>query len=242
MLKFAIMQLLWDFKQGDSQGSKLYTYRYDERLQLLAFSPEGQLVFHRIINLAPDDYESKIAAELGCKTAVNAAYHSQYHLTPSAFSGTFHPAQGKPENCVHCNAEIDFCYSGALPLALAHYHIAAERCRFFPNYVLCHVHQGQVTVAAFQAGQLLLLNTYPAGNEAEALYFSLAAVKKAGIEADKIRLEIMAEEHVAHIHLDLFGRFCHDTALCPLELPYADDEFPPGADISALLYRLARCV
>lgn len=235
------MQMLWDYKQGHAGEARLYICKGNELCQMMAFDVSGNMVFHRIFKNSPHDTIEKEIELIGAERVIYLSQHPYYALTPAAFRNSFHPEWGEANKTLPVNAEVSFSYIHELPLSYPLYHIAQPRSAVFYHYVLCHVFDSQVTVAAFSGGQLLLLNTFPAGNEAEALYFALAPLKKAGIDTENARIELMAEEHLAHIHLNLFSRFCQDTAMCPLDLPYESGQFPPGADISALLYQLPQC-
>lgn len=233
--------MLWDYKQGHAGVIRLYICKGNELSQMMAFDESGSMVFHRIYKDSTEDSIVKEIAQSGADRVLYLGQHPYYALTPAAFMNSYHPEWGAPEKKLTVNAEISFSYIHELPLSYPLYRIAQPRSAVFYHYVLCHVFDSQVTVAAFSGGQLLMLNTFPAGNEAEALYFALAPLKKAGIETENARIELMAEEHLAHIHLNLFSRFCQDVAMCPLDLPYESGQFPPGADISALLYQLPQC-
>lgn len=238
------MQLLWDHKDGSATGQTLYRYKGGEVSHYMAFAPDGRMVFHRMINQEPEGNTGEIMQETGCNGLVQLQYDIPFQLVPAAFSGAAVPGLPGLLSCHPVLSDYKLCHSGwpDIPMALPFFARATARAAAYKDYVLIHVHQESALVAFFRDGKPALFNAFPAANEAEALYFATAPVKKAGMNPAAMRIEIMAEEHAAHTLLQMFRRFLHDVAYCPVELPYALGQLPPYADIASLMHTLPQCV
>lgn len=237
------MQLLWDFREGQPAGCRLFQFHGAGVGHFMGFSDSGDMVFHRMVNMPDPSYTDAVKAELSPSAFFELSFSTPFRLVPAAFQGAPVPELGEETTCRKAGEEWLICQppSHTIPMALPFFQRAQARCRGFARYVLIHVHDGNIMVAAFIQGKPLLLNLFPAGNEAEALYFATAAIKKAGLDTAETRIEIMAEEHASHALLQLFRRFIKDVAYCPAELPYSLGQMPPHADIASLMHILPQC-
>lgn len=237
------MQLLWDFREGQPAGCRLFHFHGAGVGHYMGFNDSGSMVFHRMVNMPSADYTDEIISELNPSQVTWLAFDLPFRLIPPAFLGAPVPEIGEEKICRKAGDDWLICQpaSQAISMALPFFHRAQTRCRGFARYVLIHVHDGNIMVAAFNQAKPLLLNLFPAGNEAEALYFATAAIKKAGYDTADARVEIMAEEHASHALLQLFKRFIRDVAYCPAELPYSLGQMPPHADIASLMHILPQC-
>ena len=235
MLKFAVMQLRWEFRKDESMGVQRYRYQYAGLRHDAAFTAEGEPVLHLISETQATDDSHFLGYELSTEI--------DYAILPEAFQQAEHPTLKEPLSRLSLEGGylIAFPEGHILPAALPLYIIAFEHAKTKNHFVLIHVMGKKVTVAAFSEQKPLLINTFPAGNEAEALYFALGPFKRAGIAVNEVEVEVLSDSAIQAPLLDLFGRFLANVKPCPFSLPYEVGQYPPHADISLLLFTLPQC-
>ena len=238
MLKFALMQLLCDFRRNESTAVQRFRYSDTELRHEMAFDANGDMVLHQIsaIRTTANREEEAFSGYV-----LDSSFG--YALVPDVFQSAEHPALTGPLQ--HIAVEGGFVLTAAkgktIPAALPLYRLAHEQAKGKSHHVLVHVHEHRVTVAAFSDQKPLLLNTFPAGNEAEALYFTLAPFKRAGISISEVTVSVLADATTHANLLQQFGRFIPHVKPFTITLPYEVGQYPPHADISLLLYTLSQC-
>lgn len=232
MLKFALMQLHWEYRRDESTALQRFWYSESGLLHEMAFNAEGEMVLHLIS-------ESSRGAQAGYSLSPETVFA----LLPEAFQHADYPNLSGPlkKVTVEGGYVIAFEDGKALPTALPLFTIGYEQAKVKNHYVLIHVAGNSVTVAAFAGQKPLLLNTFPAGNEAEALYFALGPFKRAGLAIADLEVAVLADTNRQAPLLQLFGRFIPDVKPFPVSLPYEVGQYPPHADISMLLFTLSQC-
>ncbi len=233
MLKFALMQLRWEYRKDESMAVQRFRYHDAGLLHEMAFSGDGELVLHLIAETST--YPGDSVCRLSSQTA--------FALLPEVFQNAEHPALSCPLRKVSVEGGYVIAFEGSdtIPTALPLYAVAYEHSKGKNHYVLIHVTGKRATVAAFSDQKPLLLNTFHAGNEAEALYFALGPFKRAGINMADVEVAVLADSTAQAPLLQLFGRFLEDVNPFPVSLPYEVGQYPPHADISVLLFTLSQC-
>ncbi|MFM7764953.1 MAG: DUF3822 family protein [Sphingomonadales bacterium] len=235
MLKFAVMQLRWEFRKDESTAVQRFRYQESGLRHDVAFNAEGGPVLHLIS-------ETRTAADSdfnGYEMSTEIAYA----ILPEVFQWAEHPTLKEPLSRIVLEGGyvVAFPEGQIVPSALPLYTIAFEHAKTKNHFVLIHVVGKKVTVAAFSEQKPLLINTFPAGNEAEALYFALGPFKRAGIAVNEVEVEVLCDSAIQASLLQLFGRFLANVKPCPVSLPYEVGQYPPHADISLLLFTLPQC-
>lgn len=237
MLKFALMQLLWDFRRNESTAMQRFLYQHAELRHEMAFDANGEMVLHQISAQKTTENREDVFSGYELNSSLG------YALVPDVFQNAEHPALMRPLQ--HIKMDGGFVLTVAegkrIPAALPLYRLAQEKAKGNSHYVLVHVCDQRITVAAFSEQKPLLLNTFPAGNEAEALYFALAPFKRAGISIADVAVSVLADATAHATLLQQFGRFIPHVKPFSIVLPYEVGQYPPHADISLLLYTLSQC-
>lgn len=243
MLKFAPMQLLWEHREGQQAGSTLYHYFDGTIGHYMAFNLAGEMVFHRMLNQVEASHAEVVQQEIGASRLLHLSMQTPFKAVPPAFKNSPIPELSQNTVCVDMNQDLCMCFNSGDPVsfALPFYLMSYHRHKLFDNYALTLVHGGKAMVAVYAGEQMLLLNAFSKANEAEVLYFTVAALKKAGIGVQSARVELLAEEHESHVLLELFRRFLNNAAYCPANLPYSLDQFPPQAHIAAIMHLMPQC-
>ncbi len=238
MLKFAQMHRYWDFRKNEGTAVQWYWYEHDHKKHVMAFDAESELVLHQISGIT-----AAVAAEKATNEGVALTFDAAYALVPDVFQDADYPGLSGPVQKIPVEGgyNIVFPEGTDFPAAMPLYRLAFEAAKTTPHFVLVHVHNQQVTVAAFSEQKPLLLNTFPAGNEAEALYFALAPFKRAGISTTDIAISVLSDSTALPGLLQQFGRFVPQVKPFHFSLPYPVDQYPPHADISLLLFTLSQC-
>ena len=233
MLKFAKMQLHWEFRKDASTAVQRFRYENEGLRHDVAFNAEGEPVLHLI---AETNEESPFQG-------YEMSSELPYTILPEAFQQADHPTLKDPLSKIPLEGGyiLAFPQGRIIPAALPLYTIALGHAKTKNHFVLIHVAGKKVTVAAFSEQKPLLINTFPAGNEAEALYFALGPFKRAGIAVTEVEIEILSDSAIQTPLLQLFGRFLSNVKPCAISLPYEVGQFPPHADISLLLFTLPQC-
>jgi hypothetical protein len=237
MLKFALMQLRWEYRKDESTAVQRFRYRDSGLQHEMAFNAEGEMVLHLIA-----ETPVSVAADTAFQ-GVDLSVEVPYVLLPEVFRHADHPGLSGTLSKVSVEGGYVVAFEGSnpIPTALPLYTVAYEQSKGKNHYVLIHVTGKRVTVAAFSDQKPLLLNTFPAGNEAEALYFALGPFKRAGIDMADVEVAVLSDSAAQAPLLQLFGRFLEDVKPCPVSLPYEVGQYPPHADISLLLFTLSQC-
>ncbi|MBM3399282.1 MAG: DUF3822 family protein [Bacteroidetes bacterium] len=235
MLKFAVMQLRWEFRKDESTAVQRFRYQDAGLRHDVAFNAEGEPVLHLISEIQASADSGFQDYELSTGIA--------YAILPGVFEHADHPTLKEPliRIALQGGYVMAFPKGHVIPTALPLYAIAFEHAGTKNHFVLIHVAGKKVTVAAFSGQKPLLINTFPAGNEAEALYFALGPFKRAGIAVSEVEVEILSDSNLQAPLLQLFGRFLVNVKPCPVSLPYEVGQYPPHADISLLLFTLSQC-
>jgi hypothetical protein len=237
LLKFALMQLHWEFRKDETTAVHRFWYQESGVLHEMAFNLEGEMVLHRIAD------NRLSAADNAVTKGFRLSPEIPYALIPEAFQDAQTPEAAVSLRKIQVEGGycIVFEDGNTLPVALPLFVIGQGMCKGKNHFVLLHVAQKKVTVAAFSEQKPLLLNTFPAGNEAEALYFALAPFQRAGIAETEVDVAILADKESQASLMQLFERFTGRVSPCPVALPYQVGEYPPFADISLLLFTLFSC-
>lgn len=238
MLKFALMQRFWDFRKNEGTAVQWFQYEHGQKKHVMAFDADGEMVVHLISGTAADE-----TAEKSHNEAVTLNFDAAYTLVPDVFQDAYYAGLSEPMQKIPVEGGfVLLCGEGqSIPAALPLFRLAFEAAKTTPHFALVHVHAQQVTVAAFSEQKPLLLNTFPAGNEAEALYFTLAPFKRAGISSTDMVLSVLSDATALPGLLQQFGRFVPQVKPFQFSLPYPVDQYPPHADISLLLFTLSQC-
>ena len=237
------MQLLWEHREGLQADSILYHFHDGVVGHYMAFNSAGDMAFHRMLNQVEAVHAESVMHEIGASKLVQLSLNTIFKAVPPIFKTSPVPELSEKVVCTDLTPELSICSNAgefvslALPFSLmAHY-----RRSHFDHFVLVFVHNATALISVYVGEQLLLLNSFPVANEAEVLYFAVAALKKAGINIQNARVELLAEEHASHTIIELFRRFLNNTAYCPINLPYSLDQLPPQAHIAALMHLMPQC-
>jgi len=196
----------------------------------VAFNAEGEPVLHLISEIQASADSGFQDYELSTGIA--------YAILPGVFEHADHPTLKEPliRIALQGGYVMAFPKGHVIPTALPLYAIAFEHAGTKNHFVLIHVAGKKVTVAAFSGQKPLLINTFPAGNEAEALYFALGPFKRAGIAVSEVEVEILSDSNLQAPLLQLFGRFLVNVKPCPPDNTHPTPTFPccclpcPNAD------------
>ncbi len=238
MLKFALMQLRWEYKKDESTAVRRFRWQEAGITHEMAFNAEGEMVLHLI-----GESRRSEDTDMGAFSGYEMRADIPFALLPAAFQQAEHPTIKEPCQKVPVDGGyvVVFPAGSIVPAALPLFTIGMQQAKTKDHCVLIHIAGKQVTVAAFSEQKPLLLNTFPAGNEAEALYFAISPFKRAGIAVSDVEVEVLTDADRQGPLLQLFGRFLAQVKPCSVSLPYEVGQYPPHADISLLLYTLSRC-
>lgn len=238
MLKFALMQLRWEYRKDESTAVQRFRWQESGLTHEMAFNAEGAMVLH-LIGESGRFEDTRSAALSGYEMRAD----TPFAMLPAAFQQAEHPTIKEPCHKVPVEGGyvIVFPEGNVIPAALPLFAAGMQTAKAKNHYVLIHLAGKQVTVAAFSEQKPLLLNTFPAGNEAEALYFTVSPFKRAGIAISDVEVEVLTDADRQGPIMQLFGRFLAQVRPCSVSLPYEVGQYPPHADISLLLYTLSQC-
>jgi hypothetical protein len=229
---------LWEFKNSAITGpQKLVHYFSAGIFQALACQATGELGLHIIEENAVNARDLLSDAE-----AVEIKMDTHFALVPKPFRDTAIPGFNgnsiiqKLDDTTYIRFEGN---SGDAHIAIPLYFEAKKRAALKANYLLAFLHGDHCFVLFFRNGALELSNAYPVSNEAEVLYYCMAAVKKAAVDVRNMHFDILGNQ--TKDLLQVFGRFGGNAKNLQLELPYPTGEYPPFAAESFLLYQYLLC-
>ncbi len=242
------MTRFWESRKTSTlPGSRLAHYYHGGILYALALDAAGDISLHLIEENENPNCAENLIAETGCTNAGEMLFDVPFVLVPEAFEKS--RFEGFPgldvlsftvEKGMHLQIAADGgrkCFHAAIPL----YHIAKKNAEAYEYFVYTAVLQNHCLVHFFRNGKCELANVFPARNESEVLYFSVAPIKKAGLNVDQVRFEFLAEADETTRILKTADRFLPHASISRIELPYPAGEYPPYAHIAFLLYQFLQC-
>jgi hypothetical protein len=249
MWNFAIEleRLLWEYRQARrAENGLMLHYHKDLISQWMIFDVQGTLILHMILEKAAIASTNNLAKSYGITKVVEVISESPFYLLPESFADAQIPmAELEVKRCrTKDNKTFAFEFGEtqlACHMAMSLSELAIKRSLLYDNYILSFIQSDMVTVFFFSGKELLLANNYPAENEAAALYFTLAPIKKAGLDVENTKIEILGNENFLPSYIATFKRFISDMTVLVPELPYQTEELPPYAAEASLIYGLATC-
>ena len=249
-LNFALMaERLWNYKSGTPEGNQtLYYFQSKGHSQAMAFDQEGNLKFHCIESTSEPGWVNRILEETGLKEAFRMQIEEPFLLSPKAFRtstlnvGSENGSEVLLSSGLYLKLDTPLENTSHGVAALLSFGQTRSKQSNFTDYVLLMNHGRTLILLLFHQGTLHLANSYPVSNEAEMLYFAVAAAKSAGVSVDKLEVEMVADTGVMPAVKKTFDRFLPHFKEAPLQLPYEDGAFPPFLAETWLLYQFSKCV
>lgn len=242
------MTRFWENRKSSNLENTRLVYCSEQGIQqLLAIDSATEIVFHIIEDGANDRTIQDIIIQTGCINAGKMLISNPFLLLPEAFENTqFEGLESNQTITTTIEKGIclrfeklpnEKCFHAIIPL----YFIAKTEAEKHTNFVYTCTLNGHSLVLFFRNGKCELANVFETKNEAEVMYFSVAPIKKAGLNVDQVRFEFLSDVSEARNILKAADRFLPNAGIARLELPYQAGEYPPHAVVSFLLYQYLLC-
>lgn len=237
---------LWQHRAAGTPS--LWVFLKDhERFNVMGFSGNN-LIWHDIHH---SQEEIQKLTEINPQAKwLRLTHFEQPFVSPSKFHEALpHQIQTLKTIPLDASISLSFDHSAYIPQVpneeLVHplktlYQFSRKRASK-PAQMFVVPHEQMVTILFTLKEKLLLANTYPAENEAAVLYFSVAPLRKFGIEPAECNIQVLQTEEWMHRNKDNFGRYLPEATLWKIMLPYPDNQFPPFELESHLLLLTAEC-